>query len=130
MAKTKIAGSIAPPTDNEPSFQEVLFEALFGKPSESREGSKKPMTPEERRAWEKEKIMAIVNKLAEGPRQVIRLRYGLGDGHMYTVEEVGRIFKVNKDKIRRIETQALGEMVRLALKPQLKVLKKGKRKRT
>ena len=41
---------------------------------------------------------------------MIRLRYGLGDGHPYTLEDVGKIFRVSRERIRQIENKALKKL--------------------
>jgi RNA polymerase primary sigma factor len=38
------------------------------------------------------------------------LRYGLGDGYTYTLEEVGRIFKVTRERVRQIEAKAVRKL--------------------
>ena len=43
-------------------------------------------------------------------REIIRLRYGLGDGYTYTLEEVGRIFKVTRERVRQIEAKAVRKL--------------------
>ncbi|NLE38553.1 MAG: RNA polymerase subunit sigma-70, partial [Pirellulaceae bacterium] len=43
-------------------------------------------------------------------REIIRLRYGLGDGYTYTLEEVGRIFKVTRERVRQIESKAVHKL--------------------
>ena len=43
-------------------------------------------------------------------REIIKLRYGLGDGYSYTLEEVGHIFKVTRERIRQIEAKALRQL--------------------
>jgi RNA polymerase primary sigma factor len=40
-------------------------------------------------------------------REVLRLRYGLTDGYSYTLEEVGKIFSVTRERVRQIESKAL-----------------------
>ena len=40
----------------------------------------------------------------------LRLRYGLGDGYTYTLEEVGRIFKVTRERVRQIEAKAVRKL--------------------
>jgi RNA polymerase primary sigma factor len=55
----------------------------------------------------KEKIDAVLKTLTYREREIIKLRYGLGDGYTYTLEEVGRIFKVTRERVRQIEAQAL-----------------------
>ncbi|MBI3861422.1 MAG: sigma-70 family RNA polymerase sigma factor [Planctomycetia bacterium] len=55
----------------------------------------------------KEKINVVLKTLTYREREIIRLRYGLGDGYSYTLEETGRIFKVTRERIRQIEAKAL-----------------------
>ena len=43
-------------------------------------------------------------------REIIRLRYGLADGYTYTLEEVGRIFKVTRERVRQIEAKAVAKL--------------------
>jgi RNA polymerase primary sigma factor len=49
----------------------------------------------------------VLASLADREREVVRLRYGLLDGYCYTLEEVGRIFNVTRERIRQIEAKAL-----------------------
>src|SRR5262249_20335042 len=53
----------------------------------------------------KDKIDQVLKTLTYREREIIKLRYGLGDGYTYTLEEVGRIFKVTRDRVRQIEAQ-------------------------
>ena len=55
----------------------------------------------------REKIEALLKTLTYREREIIRLRYGLGDGYTYTLEEVGRIFKVTRERVRQIEAKAV-----------------------
>src|SRR5205085_8845677 len=55
----------------------------------------------------KDKINGVLKTLTYREREIIRLRYGLGDGYSYTLEETGRIFKVTRERIRQIEAKAL-----------------------
>ena len=48
--------------------------------------------------------------LAHREREVVRLRYGLVDGYCYTLEEIGRIFNVTRERIRQIEAKALTKL--------------------
>ena len=48
--------------------------------------------------------------LNERERQVLELRFGLGDGYPRTLEEVGKQFKVTRERIRQIEAKALRKM--------------------
>ena len=43
-------------------------------------------------------------------REIIRLRYGLADGYAYTLEEVGKIFSVTRERVRQIETKAVRKL--------------------
>ena len=62
----------------------------------------------------KEKIDGVLKTLTYREREIIRLRYGLGDGYSYTLEETGRIFKVTRERIRQIEAKALMKLQRQA----------------
>ena len=55
----------------------------------------------------KDKINGVLNTLTYREREIIKLRYGLGDGYTYTLEETGRIFKITRERIRQIEAKAL-----------------------
>ncbi len=43
-------------------------------------------------------------------REILRLRYGLADGYAYTLEEVGKIFSVTRERVRQIETKAVRKL--------------------
>ena len=58
----------------------------------------------------REHIDALLSDLKERERQVIVLRFGLEDGHPRTLEEVGREFKVTRERIRQIEAKALRKL--------------------
>ena len=58
----------------------------------------------------KDKIEHVLKSLTYREREIIRLRYGLGDGYSYTLEETGRIFKVTRERIRQIESKALRKL--------------------
>ena len=53
------------------------------------------------------KIEELLKTLTCREREIIRLRYGLADGYTYTLEEVGRIFKVTRERVRQIEAKAV-----------------------
>ena len=53
-----------------------------------------------------ETIDNLLSTLTYREREIIKLRYGLSDGDVYTLEETGRIFKVTKERIKQIETKA------------------------
>lgn len=56
------------------------------------------------------KIDDILKTLTYREREIIKLRYGLGDGYTYTLEEVGRIFKVTRERVRQIEAKAVKKL--------------------
>lgn len=58
----------------------------------------------------REKIEHVLKSLTFREREIIKLRYGLGDGYSYTLEETGRIFKVTRERIRQIESKALKKL--------------------
>ncbi len=58
----------------------------------------------------KEKIEQVLRTLTYREREIIKLRYGLGDGYTYTLEEVGRIFKVTRERARQIEAKAMRKL--------------------
>ena len=58
----------------------------------------------------RDKIKVLLKTLTYREREIIRLRYGLGDGYMYTLEEVGRIFKVTRERVRQIEAKAVRKL--------------------
>ncbi|GIX00083.1 MAG: RNA polymerase sigma factor SigA [Pirellulaceae bacterium] len=58
----------------------------------------------------KDRIETMLKSLTYRERQIIRLRYGLVDGCQYTLEEVGRIFKVTRERVRQIEAKAVQKL--------------------
>jgi len=58
----------------------------------------------------RERIDELLKTLTYREREIIRLRYGLGDGYTYTLEEVGRIFKVTRERVRQIESKAVHKL--------------------
>jgi len=58
----------------------------------------------------KDKLSDVLNTLTERERKVLELRFGLGDGYSRTLEEVGKQFKVTRERIRQIEAKALRKM--------------------
>jgi len=58
----------------------------------------------------KEKLTDVLDTLTERERKVLHLRFGLGDGYCRTLEEVGRQFRVTRERIRQIEAKALRKM--------------------
>ena len=58
----------------------------------------------------KEQLLAVINSLTPREQKVIRLRYGIDDAKPRTLEEVGREFKVTRERIRQIEAKALRKL--------------------
>ena len=57
-----------------------------------------------------DKIDGLLKTLTFREREIIKLRFGLGDGYTYTLEEVGRIFKVTRERVRQIEAKAVRKL--------------------
>ena len=58
----------------------------------------------------KDRIDSLLKTLTFREREIIRLRYGLTDGYTYTLEEVGRIFRVTRERVRQIEAKAVKKL--------------------
>jgi RNA polymerase primary sigma factor len=68
----------------------------------------------------KEHLEAVLSTLGERERKVVQLRYGLADGRPRTLEEIGRIFGVTRERIRQIESKTLGKLRDHAFADQLR----------
>lgn len=68
----------------------------------------------------REQIEEVLSSLTEREQRIIRLRFGLEDGRIWTLEEIGRDYKVTRERIRQIEARALRN---LRLKRETKKLK-------
>ena len=75
-------------------------------------------TPEEamNALVQKEEVSELLESLSERERQVIRLRYGLEDGKTHTLEEIGSILNVTRERVRQIEARALEKLRKNAKK--------------
>ena len=58
----------------------------------------------------KEKIESVLDTLTYREREIIKLRYGIGDGYTYTLEEVGKKFMVTRERVRQIEAKAVRKL--------------------
>ncbi len=58
----------------------------------------------------RERLQEVMTELSHREREILRLRYGLADGYTYTLEEVGKIFKVTRERVRQIESKAVRKL--------------------
>lgn len=58
----------------------------------------------------KKRINEVLAGLTYREREILRLRYGLADGYSYTLEEVGKIFSVTRERVRQIEAKAVRKL--------------------
>ena len=58
----------------------------------------------------KQRIEQVLKTLTYREREIIKLRYDIGDGYTYTLEEVGRIFKVTRERVRQVEAKAIRKL--------------------
>ena len=58
----------------------------------------------------KEQMDDVLSTLTEREKKVLRLRFGIGDGYPRTLEEVGAVFKVTRERVRQIEAKALKKL--------------------
>jgi hypothetical protein len=58
----------------------------------------------------RDRIDNVLSTLTFREREIIKLRYGIGDGYTYTLEEVGRIFRVTRERVRQIEAKAVRKL--------------------
>jgi RNA polymerase primary sigma factor len=68
----------------------------------------------------REHLDAVLSTLGERERKVVQLRYGLADGRPRTLEEIGRIFGVTRERIRQIESKTLNKLRDHAYADQLR----------
>jgi RNA polymerase primary sigma factor len=58
----------------------------------------------------KENVNAVLHSLSQREERIIRLRFGIGDGCPRTLEEVGSIFNITRERVRQIEAKALKKL--------------------
>ncbi len=93
----------------------ISLETPIGKEEDSRLGDfieSDGETPEDQVAKNllREDLEGVLSTLSARERDVLRLRYGLDDGRMKTLEEIGQIFNVTRERIRQIEAKALRKL--------------------
>jgi RNA polymerase primary sigma factor len=93
----------------------ISLETPIGKEEDSRLGDfieSDGETPEDQVAKNllREDLESVLDTLSPRERDVLRLRYGLDDGRMKTLEEIGQIFNVTRERIRQIEAKALRKL--------------------
>jgi RNA polymerase primary sigma factor len=88
-----------PVGEDDRSMMDVLEDGRHGEPSD---GMAQEML--------REKLEQVLRTLSYREREIIKLRYGIGDGYTYTLEEVGRIFKVTRERVRQVESKALRKL--------------------
>jgi RNA polymerase primary sigma factor len=58
----------------------------------------------------KKRLTEVLQELTYREREILRLRFGLADGYAYTLEEVGKIFSVTRERVRQIESKAVRKL--------------------
>ena len=71
----------------------------------------------------KEQMDDVLTTLTEREKKVLRLRFGIGDGYPRTLEEVGAVFKVTRERVRQIEAKALRKLRHVSRSKLLKDFK-------
>lgn len=98
------------------SQEPVSLETLVGEESDSNLGDfiedQDALAPADAAAFEllKEQLEEVLDTLTEREENVLRLRFGLEDGRTRTLEEVGQVFGVTRERIRQIEAKALRKL--------------------
>jgi RNA polymerase primary sigma factor len=104
----------------------VSLETPIGEEDDSHLGDfiedKDATSPEQHASYEllKEQLEEVLDTLTDREENVLRLRFGLNDGRTRTLEEVGRVFGVTRERIRQIEAKALRKLRHPSSSNQLK----------
>jgi RNA polymerase primary sigma factor len=117
----EIAGEMEMPTEKveeimKISQEPISLETPIGEEEDSHLGDfiedRKIMSPVDTASYEllKDQISDVLGTLTPREQRVLRLRFGLEDGRARTLEEVGREFKVTRERIRQIEAKALRKL--------------------
>lgn len=89
------------------SAEERLLYSMFPEMKPSKE--RIPYTPEQLEKARR-KIGKVLSTLTYREREVLKLRYGLGDGYAYTLGEVGKTFNITRERIRQVEAKAIRKL--------------------
>jgi len=98
------------------SQEPISLETPIGEEEDTHLGDfiedRKIMSPADTASYEllKEQILTVLDTLTPREQRVLRLRFGLEDGRSRTLEEVGKEFKVTRERIRQIEAKALRKL--------------------
>ncbi|MBC1920638.1 RNA polymerase sigma factor RpoD [Listeria grayi] len=104
----------------------VSLETPIGEEDDSHLGDfiedQEATSPSDHAAYEllKEQLEDVLDTLTDREENVLRLRFGLDDGRTRTLEEVGRVFGVTRERIRQIEAKALRKLRHPSRSKQLK----------
>lgn len=108
------------------SLEPVSLETPIGEEDDSHLGDfiedQDATSPAEHAAYEllKEQLEDVLDTLTDREENVLRLRFGLDDGRTRTLEEVGKVFGVTRERIRQIEAKALRKLRHPSRSKQLK----------
>jgi RNA polymerase primary sigma factor/RNA polymerase nonessential primary-like sigma factor len=94
---------------HETSLKDVIEDTSRMSPSKSAEGIKR-----------REEILQWLQTLKDNEQEVIRLRFGLDGGEPQTLEEIGKIFGLTRERVRQIESSALGKLRAIITKKTIK----------
>ncbi len=108
------------------SQEPVSLETPIGEEDDSHLGDfiedQEAVSPSDHAAYEllKEQLEDVLDTLTDREENVLRLRFGLDDGRTRTLEEVGKVFGVTRERIRQIEAKALRKLRHPSRSKQLK----------
>lgn len=94
--------------------EERLLHVVCGRVPRTKSADELPLTPEERAKREarlRGKIDAVLATLTDRERQIIKMRYGLGDEKTYTLDQVGRNLGVTPERVRQVEAKAVRKLM-------------------
>lgn len=91
--------------------EEKLLRAIFGESRNAPRDVAEPEAPDPHKLAELQaKLGGAVGTLTEREKKVLELRFSFGDGYSKTLEEVGKQYRVTRERIRQIEAKALRKM--------------------